>query len=178
MTAFDLMVIGVVGLSTIFAFWHGFVRVIASLVTWVAAVLAGIHFSDRVGTMLPDFGDTPAARYVVAFVIIMVCVLIVGAIGGFLLSRLVAAVGLRFLDRLVGAIFGFARGVLVAVVVVLLAGLTTLPKKDWWQNALTSPALTAAALSLRPWLPQAWADRLDYGLGERRPAKPVVKAAA
>ena len=178
MTAFDLMVIGVIGLSTTFAFWHGFVRVVASLGAWVVAVLAGMRFSDVVGHMLPDFGETRAARYVAAFALIMVCVLIVGAIVGFLLSRLVAAVGLRFLDRLAGAIFGFARGVLVAVVVVLFAGLTTLPKKDWWQNALTSPALTAAALSLRPWLPKAWADRLDYGPGERRPAKPVVKAGA
>ena len=178
MTAFDLMVMGVVGLSTVFAFWHGFVRVVASLATWVVAVLAGIRFSDLVGTMLPDFGETPAARYVAAFALIIVCVLIVGAIVGFLLSRLVSAVGLRFLDRLLGALFGFARGVLVAVVLVLFAGLTTLPKQDWWQNALTSPALTAAALSLRPWLPKAWADRLDYGSGERRPAKPVVKAAA
>ena len=103
--------------------------------------------------------------------------LIVGALAGFLLSRLVSAVGLRFLDRLLGAALGFARGILIAVVVVLFAGLTTLPKKDWWQNALTSPALTAAALSLRPWLPKAWADRLDYEPGERRPAKPVVRAA-
>ena len=178
MTAFDLMVIGVIGLSTIFAFWHGFVRVVASLVTWVVAVLAGMRFSDLVGTMLPDFGETPAARYVAAFALIMVCVLIVGGIVGFLLSRLVSAVGLKFLDRLLGALFGFARGVLVAVVLVLFAGLTALPKQDRWQNAQTSPALTAAALSLRPWLPKAWADRLDYGSGERRPAKPVVKTAA
>ncbi|HEX5863042.1 MAG TPA: CvpA family protein [Casimicrobiaceae bacterium] len=177
MTAFDLMVIGIVGLSTILAFWHGFVRVIASLATWVLAVLAGIQFSTMVGTMLPDFGETPGTRYFAAFALIMIGVLIVGALVGFFLSRLVSAVGLGFLDRLVGAVFGFARGVLIAVVVVLFAGLTTLPKKDWWQNALTSPTLTTAALSLRPWLPKAWADRLDYGPGERRPAKPVVKAA-
>ncbi|MDQ2963278.1 MAG: CvpA family protein, partial [Pseudomonadota bacterium] len=88
------MVIGIVGLSTILAFWHGFVRVIASLATWVVAVLAGIHFSDRIGTMLPVFGETPGARYVAAFALIMVCVLIVGALIGFLLSRLVSAVGL------------------------------------------------------------------------------------
>ena len=51
--------------------------------------------------------------------------------------------------------------------------LTALPKADWWQNALLSPPLTVAALSLRPWLPRAWADRLDYGK-ERRPVKTVV----
>ena len=85
------------------------------------------------------------------------------------------AAGLGFLDRALGAIFGLARGVLIAVLLVLFAGLTTLPRSDWWQNAVSSPALVAGALNLRPWLPGAWADRLDYGHGERRPAKPVVK---
>jgi membrane protein required for colicin V production len=178
MTAFDLMAIGVIGLSTILAFWRGFVRVVASLASWVIAFVAAIHYSDAVGAMLPDFGETPATRYVLAFALILVGVLVVGALVGFLLSRFLAAIGLRFLDRFLGAIFGFARGVLIAVVIVLLAGVTSLPKKDWWQNAVTSPALTAAALSLRPWLPKVWADRLDYGPGERRPAKPVVRAAA
>jgi hypothetical protein len=55
--------------------------------------------------------------------------------------------------------------------------LTTAPKTEWWQNSLTSPALTEAALRLRPWLPKALADRLDYQPRERRPAKAVVKAA-
>jgi membrane protein required for colicin V production len=178
MTAFDFMAVGVVGLSTVFAFWHGFVRVIASLVTWVIAVLAAIHFSGVIGALLPDFGETPATRYILAFALVLVCVLIVGALIGFALSRLMVAVGLGFIDRLLGGVVGFARGVLVVTVLVLFAGLTPLPKKDWWQNAASAPAFVAAALSLRPWLPKAWAERLDYGPGERRPAKPVVKAAA
>ena len=175
MTAFDLIAIGIVGLSTVFAFWRGFVRVLASLAAWIVGVLAAIHFSPLVGAMLPDFGESPAARYVVAFAIILVLVLLIGALIGFLVSRLVQAVGLGFLDRFLGAIFGVARGILIAVLLVLLAGLTSLPKTDWWQNAVSSPALVDAALDLRPWLPRAWADRLDYGRGERAPAKPVLK---
>jgi membrane protein required for colicin V production len=178
MTAFDFMAIGIVGLSTVYAFWRGFIRVITSLAAWVIGVLAAIQFSGLVGTVLPDFGETPAVRYVVAFAIILVVVLIVGALIGFLVSRLAQAVGLGFLDRFLGAIFGVARGVLIAIVLVLVAGLTTLPRAEWWQNAVTSPALVAAALTLRPWLPRAWADRLDYGQGERKPAKPVVKTGA
>jgi membrane protein required for colicin V production len=175
MTAFDFLAIGIVGLSTVFAFWRGFIRVLASLAAWIIGVLAAIRFSPLVGAMLPDFGESPAVRYVVAFAIILVVVLIIGALVGFLVSRLAQAVGLGFLDRFLGAIFGLARGVLIAVLLVLFAGLTTLPRSDWWQNALSSPALVAAALNLRPWLPKAWADRLDYGRGERRPPKPVVK---
>ena len=177
MTAFDFMVIGVVGLSAVLAFLRGFVRVFVSLAAWIIGVVAALRYSELVGGMLPDFGETPATRYVAAFALILVGVLIVGALLGFLLSRLVQAVGLGFLDRTLGALFGIARGLIIAVILVLFAGMTTAPRMDWWQNALTSPPLTAAALTLRPWLPKAWADRIDYSPRERRPAKSVVKAA-
>jgi membrane protein required for colicin V production len=177
MTAFDFMVIGVVGLSMVLAFVRGFVRVFVSLAAWVIAVMAALRFSPIIGGMLPDFGESPATRYLVAFALILIGVLIVGALVGYLVSRLVRAVGLGFLDRTLGAIFGMARGLLIAVIVVLFAGMTSAPRKDWWQNALTSPPLTTAALTLRPWLPRAWADRIDYSPRERRPAKAVVKAA-
>lgn len=176
MTAFDFMVIGVVGLSTVFAFMRGFVRVFVSLAAWVVGVVAALRYSEFVGGKLPDFGEVPATRYVLAFALILVALLIVGALAGFVLSRLVRAVGLGFLDRALGAIFGFARGLLIAVILVLFAGLTTAPKMVWWQNSLTGPELTTAALALRPWLPKAWADRLDYSPRERPPAKAVVKA--
>lgn len=175
MTAFDFVVIGVVGLSAVLAFLRGFVRVVVSLAAWVAAVVAAVHFAEFGGGLLPDFGESPATRYLVAFALILVGVLILGALVGYLLSRLVRAVGLGFLDRSLGAIFGVARGLLIAVILVLLAGMTTAPKTDWWQNSLTSPALTTAALMLRPWLPKPWAERLDYGRRERPPAKTVVK---
>jgi membrane protein required for colicin V production len=179
MTAFDLMVIGVVGLSTVLAFMRGFVRVFVSLAAWIVAVVGAVRYSEVIGGMLPDFGETQGTtRYVAAFALILIGVLIVGGLVGYLLSRLVRSVGLGFLDRIVGAIFGLARGLLIAVLFVLFAGLTTLPRTDWWQNSVTSPALTAAALTLRPWLPRAWAERLDYGPRERRPGKSVVKAAS
>lgn len=174
MTAFDFMVIGVVGLSTVFAFMRGFVRVAVSLAAWILAAIAALNYAELVGGLLPDLGETPVTRYVVAFALILVVVLLVGALLGYLLARLVRAVGLGFLDRLLGAIFGVARGVLIAVIIVLFAGLTTAPRTDWWQNALMSPTLTAAALALRPWLPKAWAGRLNFGPRERRSPKSVV----
>jgi membrane protein required for colicin V production len=177
MTAFDFVVIGIVGLSTVLAFMRGFVRGFISLAAWLVAVAGAIRFAEVVGGMLPDFGETPALRYVAAFALILIGALIVGALVGYVLSRLVRAVGLGSLDRALGAIFGVARGLLIAVVLVLLAGMTTAPKTDWWQNSLMSPALTAAALAMRPWLPKVWAEHLDYGPRERRSPKAVVKAA-
>jgi membrane protein required for colicin V production len=130
MTAFDFIVIGVVVVSTLLAFMRGFMRVVVSLATLVIAALAAIHFSAPVGMMLPDFGGSPAARYITAFALIAIAVLIVGALVGWVLSRLVRAIGLGFLDRLLGAVVGLARGALIAVLGVLIAGLTSLPRQD------------------------------------------------
>ena len=45
---------------------------------------------------------------------------------------------------------------------VLVAGLTTLPRANWWQNSALAPPFVAAALVLKPWLPERWAERLDF----------------
>ena len=172
MSVFDLIVIGIVGLSTVFAFWRGLIRVVMSLVALIAAVLAAIQFSPAVAALLPALGD-PVTRYLAAFFLIFIVVALVGALLGWVLSRAIRAIGLGFVDRLLGAVFGVARGVLIVVIAVLLAGLTTLPRQEWWQNALLAPPLVIAALSLRPWLPQALAKRLDYGPGDAKPGRPA-----
>ena len=174
MTAFDVVVFGVVVLSTLFGFARGFMRVVVSLAAWVLAFLLAIHLSISLGAILPDFGGSPTARYVVAFALIVIVVLLAGALLGWLLYRLVRAIGLGFLDRLLGGIVGMARGVLIVVIGVLVAGLTSLPQQLWWQNALFAPPLVAAALSLQPWLPLFWAEELDYG----KPGRPIPKPAA
>jgi membrane protein required for colicin V production len=87
--------------------------------------------------------------------------------------------GLGFVDRFLGGIFGAARGMVVVLAFVLIAGLTALPRQDWWQNAALAPALAAAAMAASPWLPEAWAQKLDYsreGRNLRKAAEPQPKA--
>jgi membrane protein required for colicin V production len=178
MTAFDFVVIGIIGLSTVFAFARGFVRVVISLAAWVVALVAAFQYADTFATWLPALGDAPRARYVAAFILIVVVVLLVGALLGWLLSRLVRAVGLGFVDRTLGAVLGVARGMLIVVIGVLIAGLTTFPQQDWWRRAMFAPALVDAALSLRPWLPQAWAQQLAFPKPEKRSTRQVLQAGA
>ena len=96
MSAFDLIVICIVGLSTVFAFWRGLVRVVMSLVALIAAVLAAIQFSPAVATMLPMLSDNPATRYLAAFALIFIVVALVGALLGWVLSKAIRAIGLGF----------------------------------------------------------------------------------
>jgi membrane protein required for colicin V production len=85
---------------------------------------------------------------------------------------------LGFVDRFLGAVFGAVRGLVLVIAFVLVAGLTTLPRLNWWQNAALAPPLAVAALSLKPWLPPEWAQRLDYSReGRTAPAAPVERKA-
>jgi membrane protein required for colicin V production len=177
MTGFDFAVLAVVALSTLFAFVRGVVREVIALVAWIAGLGLALAFEGPVAALLPWFKDTPVAKHVIAFALIFVAVLIAGALVAYLLSKMVHAVGLGFVDRFLGAVFGLARGGIIVVLAALVAGVTALPRHDWWQNAALGPSVVAAALALRPWLPAPWAERLDYSATGRKPARPEGRAA-
>ncbi len=170
MTAFDIVVLGIVALSTVLAMIRGVVRELVSLAAWLVGLAAALSFSGVVAGELGFVNAPPLARELIAFVLILVAVLIVGALTGALLKSAVKAVGLGFLDRLLGSFFGLARGVLAVIVFVLVAGITALPQRDWWQNSMFGPALGVVALSLRPYLPPSWASRLHYSVPLPAPA--------
>ena len=173
MTSLDWCVIVVMALSTLLAFFRGFTREFIALVTWIVGVAAAIVFSPTVASWLPDFGLNEAVRYIVAFASILVAALLAGALVAWPLGSVIRKSGLGFVDRFLGAIFGVARGALLVVGFALVAGLTSLPRLDWWQNAALAPALAAAAIAAASWLPSEWVLRLDYS----REGRTLPKAA-
>lgn len=171
MTSFDWIVVAVVVLSTLFAFFRGLIRELIALIAWVLGLIAAVTLTPDLATWLPEVVSNPAIRYLIAFTLIIVAALIAGALIAWPLSRIVRAAGLGFVDRFLGSIFGLARGVLVVVALVLLAGLTAVPRSDWWQNSALAAPLTVAALALTQYLPHDWAKRLDYSRGGHAPRK-------
>jgi membrane protein required for colicin V production len=162
MTALDLIVLAMMALSVLFAYFRGMVREVVALAAWIAGLVAGFRYMDDVATIFSGLDVTPAVRHVLAFTLILVAFMIAGALVAWLLRSVVRAVGLGFVDRFLGALFGVARGALIAVLFALIAGVTTLPQHDWWQNSLVGPVLADSALSLRAYLPREWAERLDF----------------
>ena len=162
MTVFDGVVLGVIALSMLFAFVRGVTRELIALLAWVVGFFAAVAFTPLVGAWLPDFGENAVVRYLVAFVAILLAALLAGALVAWPLGSVIRKAGLGFVDRFLGAVFGIARGLVLVMAFVLIAGLTALPRQDWWQNAALAKPLAVAALSLAPWLPKQWAERLDY----------------
>jgi len=162
MTGFDLAIIGVIAVSAIIAFFRGVVRSLIGLIAWIAGFVVGVVFAPSLATLLPAFPDYPLLPWVLAFVIIFLLTIVAGALIAWPLHAVIHKAGLGFVDRGLGFVFGLVRGAVVIVAFVLVGGLSPLAEREWWQNSLLVPPFEQAAISLKPWLPQAWAERLRY----------------
>jgi membrane protein required for colicin V production len=162
MTTFDYVMLGVILVSVAISIWRGLVREVVSLLSWLVALWVAARFSVVFSEWLPTAIANPSARYVTAFVVLFLGAVIVLELFGVLLARLLHAAGLGFVDRALGAAFGLARGALLAWILALLGGLTSLPQQDWWRESLFAPPLQAAVLAARPLLPLEIAKRLKY----------------
>lgn len=162
MTAFDYAVLAILAVSVLLGLWRGVVSEILALAAWVVAFLTARAEAAEVANWLAPHVAEPALRLAAAYALVVVGVLLVFAILRLALKLLLKAVGLGVLDRMLGGAFGALRGILVLLVAVLVAGMTPLPKMDWWREATLSPPLETAVLAAKPWLPADAAKRIRY----------------
>lgn len=162
MTWLDYAVIGVFAASLVVGALRGLVREVLSILGWVIAFLAANLLAGPLGPLMPQAIPSPELRVAAAFVAVFVASLIVTTLLGLLLTKIVKAVGLGGVDRTLGALFGIARGLLIVLAAVLLAGLTSAPRQSFWRDSASGPYLVQAAQALKPLLPQTFSERLRY----------------
>jgi len=162
MTWLDYAVMGVFAASLVIGAWRGLVREVLSILGWVIAFLAANLFAGPLGPEMPQAIPSPELRVAAAYVAVFAGSLMVTALVGLLLSKIVKAAGLGGADRALGALFGAARGLLIVLAAALLAGLTGAPRQPFWRDSASGPFLVQAAQSLKPLLPQTFSERLRY----------------
>lgn len=136
----DWAIIAVLGVSVLISVIRGFVREAMSLVVWAAALAVAMFFYQRLALWLVDLIDTPSLRFVVAWLVLFIAVLIVGGMINYLLGQMIRATGLSGTDRLLGIIFGGARGaIVVLVVLIVLPGILPVDEDPWWRESLLVP---------------------------------------
>lgn len=156
MTGFDVAVIVVVALSALLGLWRGVIREVFALAAWLLALVSMFLFGEQLGRVLPLAAmthDAPWLRSLIGYALVFVGVFVLVSVIGYVVSRLVKAIGLSFVDRALGAVFGVIRGVLIVVLLVFVAGATTLPQFAWWRDSVTAKPLATFAAILRSKLP-------------------------
>jgi len=162
MTVFDYLFLGLLAISALVGLWRGLVSEVIALVGWIAALLAAWLYAADVAPLLGGIISQEHWRHVAAFALVFVGVLLIAACLRFLLRELLRAAGLGSVDRFFGTLFGFARGLLIALVLVVVGGLTGMTREPWWAESLFAPPLETAVIAAKPWLPEVVAERIRF----------------
>ena len=142
---FDWAIIAVLAISTLMSLRRGFLKEALSLGTWIAAFVVARQFHGPMDQLLETQIVDSLMRSIAAFAALCVGTLLVGATLGFLLGALINATGLSSTDRVLGMVFGFARGALIVTVVIGLLNLTPLVNDSWYTTASLVPHFETVA---------------------------------
>lgn len=162
MTAFDYVVLSIFLVSIILSIFRGFVRESLAIAGWVVAFIVASAYTSFFEQFLPIEIAGETLRFFITFVLTFLAVLLVTALITMLLTAFIKGIGLGFIDRFLGSIFGFLRALIIVTLLVLIAGLTTIPNQIFWQQAVLSKPLESIALQVLPWLPNDVSKHINY----------------
>jgi membrane protein required for colicin V production len=142
MNFFDWFLIAILAYSIIMAFMRGIILELFSLGGLIVGILLASWNYNHVAMFLERLITTPATAQIVAFLLIVIGVMVLSVLLGKALNRTAHAIGLGFFDRFLGAVFGFARGCLFGVA-ILMAVAAFRPHSGWIENSRLSPYFLA-----------------------------------
>ncbi|MBB3179073.1 CvpA family protein [Variovorax sp. Sphag1AA] len=160
MVLLDWIAVVLVVVSMLLGLLRGLVFEIVLLAGWVAAFLCAQWLADDVGRWLP-FGEPAATwRYAAGFVLVFVAVAFSVGLVATLARKLVTTIGLRPVDRVLGGVFGVARGAVALLALAVVVHLLALSDSAWWHESRSAIVLDSALQGLKPALPEKLASYL------------------
>ena len=162
MTIFDYLVLFVLIASVVISTLRGRVKEILSLVGWIVAFVVANAYGAQLAPLLPEVIPGATARLIVAFIALFLGVRILMGLLSLAIGALVEATGLSLADRGLGGLFGLARGIVIVLAGVILCGMTEIPRQPFWQDALLSPIAETGARTVKPFLPAAMAQHVNF----------------
>ncbi|CAN7181870.1 CvpA family protein [Pseudoduganella sp. LjRoot289] len=162
MTLFDYLVIFVLIASVVISTMRGLVKEMISLASWIVAFVVANAYGAQLAAMLPAMVPGEVVRLILAFIVLFIGVRILMGLLGMAVDALIKAGGLSLADRGLGGLFGLGRGLVIVLAAVILCGMTTIPQQDFWKNALLSPLAETGARTVKPFLPAAFAQHVQF----------------
>ena len=127
MTALDIVIIIIVGFCLIRGIFRGLIKEISSIVGVLAGYYAAYTYYGYPAKLLSKWMSDAGYINLLSFFIIFCLVFLTISILGVIIKYLLSISHLGWTDRICGAVFGLAKGILIAA--ILLVALTAfLPK--------------------------------------------------
>jgi len=156
MAVLDWAVVCVLGASLLLGAVRGLVFEVLSVLGWLAAFVAAQWFASDVADKLPMGQASATIRYAAGFVLVFVAAAFAAGLLARLVKSLVQAVGLRPVDRVLGAVFGLLRGLLLLLIAAGVVHMAGMHQSAWWQESRSAGVLSGVLHTVRPLLPESF----------------------
>ena len=147
----DIVILGIVLLSALISVARGFVKEMLSLVAWIAAFFVTLYLYGNLSSLI-TFVDNSLARNAIAIFVLFFGTLIIIGFVNMTLTAIIKKTGLSGTDRLLGMVFGAARGIIILLfmgsVLVFLENMDLLQSisgESWYKNSLLLPEVIKAS---------------------------------
>ncbi|PLX40709.1 MAG: hypothetical protein C0608_08125 [Deltaproteobacteria bacterium] len=151
MNFFDVFFFACVGVFAIAGALRGAARQIFSIAGVVIGAVAALRFYHRVAEYMPVAGE--GLKLALGFAVILIGAMLLAWLAGYLFQRLMAAAGLGFVNRLLGAGLGAVKAFLIVAVVAVVLVEVFPPRSPILAESVTLPftlKLTSAAVEAVP----------------------------
>lgn len=149
----DALMLATLALSCIVGVWRGLVYEVLSLLGWFVAYMTAPWLAPSIKAMLPLDRWGVGLQQPLALVGAFLVVLLAWSLTAKLVRSLIQATPLSLVDRLLGAVFGALRGLLILLLATVLVGMTPLVEAEFWQQSVFVPWLQVAMRVVQPLFP-------------------------
>lgn len=136
----DWTIFVIVAVSCVFGLKRGLIKETLSIANWIVALVISFTFQAKLALLLEDMVSTASLRQVIAFACLFCATLLVGGLINYIIGAFIKATGLSTMDRMLGMLFGCARGFAVVMVILLLAPpIISIDQDQWWADSFLIP---------------------------------------
>jgi membrane protein required for colicin V production len=145
MTAYDLVIAGLFVALVGRGIWLGLIKQVASLVALYLGFFIASNYNDQLLPALADVSDNPKVVFLTSYVLLFLAAYIVVMLLGKLLGLVISMTITSWFDRLLGAVVGFAKAAILAVLLHMILGTILAPENQMLRTCVTCDALNGAA---------------------------------
>jgi membrane protein required for colicin V production len=138
----DWIFLAILTISMFIGMVRGLVKEVVSLVSLVLAFILAKDYATDTGEWFDFLLETPLARYALGFALIFFGVLLISALIRWILAKIIQLSALTFMDHLLGAMFGFLRGLVLLLVITFVTEQTPLSRLEGWEKSLGHTVLS------------------------------------
>ncbi len=154
MAALDLFLLFFLLASVLLGVWRGLIYELFSIAGWVVAFMLAQWLAGWAAARLPLNDFSEPLRYAAGFVVVFVVAAFGAGLLSWLISKLVASVGLHPVDRVLGAGFGLLRGLVMLLALALVVNMTPFKQQEGWQASAAARSLDQGLRLLKDAVPE------------------------